>query len=301
MNQYFSRLTPFRFILYFIISLALSVGVTVPLLASGTDLLSNTALVVFVSSLGLYLGILLLVWILGLTREDRRRILRPAPARSRRHVLFAIAPFLLSLPINILYVLFLERFFPDFLEQMMEAGNLPTNFMGNPDPFSLLLLFLAVVVMAPIVEEIAFRGVFYNLLNKALPLWAAAVISSVVFGVLHGATFLQTAVIGFVLAFIYQVTGDLRMAILGHAVNNGIAFLQAVLLAQGVLQEGAQSEAILTILFVAGGVFMMILAFIYLHRNPLREVFNDRSPAYKHEIWQKYSEDPSLADSADQL
>lgn len=301
MNQYFTRLTPFRFILYFILSLVLSVVLTVPFIAGSAAAFANPALIVFLSSLGLYLGILLLIWGLGLTREDRRRISRPAPARSQRHPLFVIAPFLLSLPINILYVLFLERFFPNFLERMMEAGNLPTNFLGSPDPVSLLMLFLAVVIMAPVVEEIAFRGVFYNLLNKAMPLWAAALISSIVFGLLHGTTFLQTAVIGFVLAFIYQVTGDLKMAILGHALNNAIAFGQAVLLSRGILTEGARSEMVLSILFVAGGVFMIIASFIYLHRNPLREVFNDRSPVYKHEIWEKYSGTAIAPETPDQF
>lgn len=288
MTEYFKKIGIGKFILMFLLSIGLSVALLIPYtmiqMAEG-EILMTGSWEIFLSSLGLYLGIMIFIWGLSLTREDRQRILTPAPAHSPKRFGFYLAPFLLALPVNVIYVLFLERFFPSFLERMMEAGNLPENFMSSPDPVSLLLLFLSVVVMAPIVEEIAFRGVLYNLLNKTLPLWVSALISSVIFGILHGTTFLQTAIIGLVLAFIYQITGDLKVAIIGHAVNNAVAFGQAILLSTGVLVEGEPSEMILGGVLLVLGVVMVIASIRYLRHHSLRSIFNDRAPVYKHEIW----------------
>lgn len=159
--------------------------------------------------------------------------------------------------------------------------------MGTMEPLSLILLFLAVVVMAPIVEEIAFRGVLYNMLNKRMSLWGAAIVSSLIFGIAHGTTFLQTAVIGFVLAFIYQVTGDLKMAMLGHAVNNAFAFAQGILITQGVIVEGEASEMVFGGVILVLGTVMIYATIVYLRKNSLRSVFKDSAPVFKHEIFEQ--------------
>ena len=287
MVYYFSKLGLIKYFVFLILSFVISAVLTVPVITLTGGF--SSALLIFITSVALYVSILLLIWYISLTPSDRQLILKPAPARSQGNLLFAFAPFLWSLPINVIYVLFLERFFPDFFDKMLEATNLPQNFLNSSDPLSLILLFLAVVVFAPIVEEIAFRGVLYNLLNKRISLFPAALISSVVFGLLHGATFFQTAAIGLVLAFIYQVTGDLRMSMLGHAVNNGLAFLQGILIENRVIVSGEPSEIVFTSLLLAGGVGMIIISLVYLKNNPLRSIYKDRAPMYKHEIARQYN------------
>lgn len=287
---YFSKIGIFKFFALFLLSMVMSVLFVIPYTAWMTTngpTPNSEAIVIFLSSLGLYLGILIFIWWLSLTKTDRERILKPAPARSPGHIGFVFAPFLISLPVNIIYVLFLERFMPDFLEKMMEAGNLPENLLGTMEPISLFLLFLSVVVMAPIVEEIAFRGVLYNLLSDRMSLIAAAIVSSLIFGIMHGTTFLQTAVIGFVLAFIYQVTGDLKMAILGHAANNGVAFGQGVLLAKGIIKEGEPSASIFGSVILLFTVIMIVAIIRYLRKNSLKSIFQDSAPMFKHEIFEK--------------
>ena len=287
---YFSKIGIFKFLALFLLSMVMSVLFVIPYTAWMTTngpTPNSEAIVIFLSSLGLYLGILIFIWWLSLTKTDRERILKPAPARSPGHIGFVFAPFLISLPVNIIYVLFLERFMPDFLEKMMEAGNLPENLLGTMEPISLFLLFLSVVVMAPIVEEIAFRGVLYNLLSDRMSLIAAAIVSSLIFGIMHGTTFLQTAVIGFVLAFIYQVTGDLKMAILGHAANNGVAFGQGVLLAKGIIKEGEPSASIFGSVILLFTVIMIVAIIRYLRKNSLKSIFQDSAPMFKHEIFEK--------------
>lgn len=53
------------------------------------------------------------------------------------------------------------------------------------DPLVTVLVILAAVVLAPIGEELFFRGILFQALRRRVGLWAAATISSAVFGVVH--------------------------------------------------------------------------------------------------------------------
>lgn len=287
MVNYFSKLSLIKYFVFLILSFIVSAVIAIPII--GITGMYSSALVIFLTSAALYASMLFLIWYLSLTRQDRHLILTPAPARSQGNFLFALAPFLWSLPINIIYVLFIERFFPNFFEKMLDATNLPQNFLNSSDPLSLIFLFVSVVIFAPIVEEIAFRGVLYNLLNKWIPLFPAALISSIIFGLLHGATFFQTAAIGLVLAFVYQATGDLKMAMLGHAVNNGLALVQGILVEQGIVVAGEPSEMILSMVLLIGSLIIIIISVIYFKQNSPRSIYKDRSPMYKHELARGFS------------
>lgn len=83
------------------------------------------------------------------------------------------------------------------------------------------------IVMAPIVEEVVFRGVLFRALQDRLGMWTAAVLSSAIFAVIHVEVLLSQPValgglfaVGLVLAIAYHRTGNLLVPILGHAVFN---------------------------------------------------------------------------------
>ena len=89
----------------------------------------------------------------------------------------------------------------------------------------IMLVFGGVIV--PIAEEILFRGLLYSWLRQNLRIWPAILISSALFGVLHGeisiagATFLM----GIILAWIYEKSTSLWPAISIHIINNSIKLL----------------------------------------------------------------------------
>jgi membrane protease YdiL (CAAX protease family) len=88
---------------------------------------------------------------------------------------------------------------------------------------------LAIVVFAPVTEEIFFRGFFFAGLRSRLPFIAAALISAVLFGAVHGADVnavaaLQLSGFGFALAWLYEETGSIWPSISLHMLNNGLAF-----------------------------------------------------------------------------
>ena len=88
---------------------------------------------------------------------------------------------------------------------------------------------LLIAIAAPVAEEICFRGMLFGGLRERLPLWAAALISGAIFGLLHVTTGVSVVppliVFGFLLAFVYEKTGSIVPCILLHMLNNSVALL----------------------------------------------------------------------------
>ena len=86
-----------------------------------------------------------------------------------------------------------------------------------------LLAFTAVFV-APICEEIVFRGLFYPVMKKFSGPWVAAVCSGLIFAAAHGnlTVLLPLFILGVLLVFVYEKTGSIWTPIAVHFCFNGV-------------------------------------------------------------------------------
>ncbi|MBQ0080560.1 MAG: CPBP family intramembrane metalloprotease [Alistipes sp.] len=84
-----------------------------------------------------------------------------------------------------------------------------------------------VVVAAPVLEEILFRGIILESFINRCRTWIAILCSSIIFGVLHGLNgqACMAIVVGILFAIIYLKTKSLFSTIILHAVNNAVGFL----------------------------------------------------------------------------
>ena len=94
-----------------------------------------------------------------------------------------------------------------------------------PDGFSWSYLFgmtFVTGIVAPIAEEIAFRGVLYGWLRQRFGVPAGVAISALLFSVAHGIPALipALAVQGMVLALLYERSGSLWPPIIAHGTYN---------------------------------------------------------------------------------
>lgn len=89
-----------------------------------------------------------------------------------------------------------------------------------------LLAFTTLVVLAPLAEEVLFRGYLYGKLRKLTPAWVAVLITSLIFGVVHGQwnVGLDTFALSLVLCTLREITGSVWSSVLLHMLKNGIAF-----------------------------------------------------------------------------
>lgn len=102
--------------------------------------------------------------------------------------------------------------FYEFFSQLMEQ-------MTNNTATMIVLA----VIMAPIFEEIVFRGIIQRgLINKGMQPMTAIWISAVAFGIIHGNPwqFVGAILLGFVMGVVYEKTKSLLLPILLHAFNN---------------------------------------------------------------------------------
>lgn len=86
---------------------------------------------------------------------------------------------------------------------------------------------LSVVVCAPILEEILFRGLIFESCRERFGGGAAVLISALLFGLVHGVPvqIINAFVVGLIFGYIYLRTGSLLSVILLHVFNNGIAYI----------------------------------------------------------------------------
>ncbi len=106
-----------------------------------------------------------------------------------------------------------------------------TSFLRGVPWGELLLLAVAAVVIAPVVEELLFRGLVLQGLMLRLGFWPAALLSSAAFGLLHTGSFdaagaalvLATGVLGLGLCVLARRTGRLGPGMGVHALRNAVA------------------------------------------------------------------------------
>lgn len=94
------------------------------------------------------------------------------------------------------------------------------------DALGLTLAPFFIILLAPFLEEIFFRGFVYRILTKTWPIWFASIISALFFALFHFEfqSFIPLFILGILLNFTYQKTQSLWTAFAFHAMNNAIAF-----------------------------------------------------------------------------
>lgn len=118
---------------------------------------------------------------------------------------------------------------------------------------------LITVVLAPIVEELLFRGVIYRELQQLMPPVVAAFLSSTLFAISHG-TLVHiplTFMVGCTLCCIFSATNKLRYAIVGHMFANAIPAFFRIYVPDFMLT--------LPVLCIAVGI-VVALTFAYLSK-----------------------------------
>lgn len=109
----------------------------------------------------------------------------------------------------------LPRLFPGYSEgaEATFAGQSP------------ILLILATVILAPLAEELIFRGMVYERMKHYLGIPVSIVLTSLLFGLYHGnmIQFIYATLVGLLLAYYYEKSGSLLASIIAHMAMNALA------------------------------------------------------------------------------
>ena len=136
-------------------------------------------------------------------------------------------------------------------------------------------MIVLAVIMAPIFEEIVFRGIIQKgLINKGMNPATAIIISSVVFGLVHGNPwqFVGAVLLGCVLGFVYHKTKSLLLPILLHAFNN---LCSSILIFYGDSESFADVFRLSEWIVLGIGI-MLFAVFYYLFTRKYRVHYSEK-------------------------
>ena len=119
-----------------------------------------------------------------------------------------------------------------------EPQDLIALFTQTKSPFIVAGMLLVACVGAPLYEELLFRAGLYRYIRQKLGRTPALLISGLCFGALHAnwASFAPLAVLGMLLALVYEATGSIRVAIIAHGLFN---LNTIILLLSGLTQSNS--------------------------------------------------------------
>jgi uncharacterized protein len=173
------------------------------------------------------------------------------PPRLRR-LWTVLLPFALLLVFVIFSVIWAGLLHESTKEKLLEQ-------LGANEGTTLLLLSAALTcVVAPVCEELLFRGFIFTALRNWQGTWPAAIITGLLFGGVHVGSapvidLVPLAFLGFGLCLLYRITGSLYPCIAAHSLNNSIAYgsLESWPFWQVVVLMGASLAVIGALVLVA--------------------------------------------------
>lgn len=117
-----------------------------------------------------------------------------------------------------------------FLDIPWEPQSLLKDFIEIESRDERVRFFVMAIILAPLAEEILFRGFLYAWLKSHWPRWMALLVTAVLFGAMHQhwPVFLPLFLLGILLGFLYELTGSLWTCIGLHALFNAVTLTVAM-------------------------------------------------------------------------
>ena len=154
---------------------------------------------------------------LPLFHSVRLKVLKYSTIKSI--ILFSTGLIILSDEVDRIIQLFIPT--PEYV--------LDLNYLLKPDSFlGAILLFIAVVILAPLGEEIVFRGFLQQILEKHWKdVTRAILFTSLIFSLIHMNPywFVQIYFLGVILGFLAWKTKSIIAPLILHSLNNSMALL----------------------------------------------------------------------------
>ena len=121
-----------------------------------------------------------------------------------------------------------------FLVDMQQKQAIPFSQSMLATHWQFIMAFVVLVVLAPIVEELLYRGYLYGKLRNSFSIWLSIIITSIAFGAAHlwvgpdlplqWAVAVDTFTLSLVMCATREYTGAIWVPIMMHMAKNGIAF-----------------------------------------------------------------------------
>jgi len=152
---------------------------------------------------------------------------RLSPGRAGLTAILAIIPAWVLVTISMLLLNhWMKGFWPD-----LQGQDAAEAFRKSGDWGAKAMLALSAVVVAPLMEEIVFRGFIYGVLKRYTDGIFAALCSSLLFAIvhMHVGTMFPLAILAIAFCAAYEITGCLFVTMLMHGIFNATSLVLMIL------------------------------------------------------------------------
>lgn len=225
-RERFSRISITKgFITVFFLSIIAAIGIFIIL--SGLDLTSTWEELI-ITYIIYAIPFFLFVWVLRRAKLPITSIFKGDSATVSQ-VVMVIPLMALSIGVIWMIVIGLNLISTGAAESYVNWLNSIEMFDLGPETtlVQYILIFGGIAIVAPVVEEVIFRGIMIERLGAKYSYKHAVIISSVIFGILHVSP-IGAFIIGVVLSLVYLKIGSLMVPVLIHIANNAIATLMMI-------------------------------------------------------------------------
>ncbi len=265
-------------LVFFTLILQLVVGIIIGVIGAIFKINSSTHPVIIASMNIITFGIVIL-FAHKKTNQDWKDTFQFLPFNF--HILFPLIPCLVGFGIVLSEIDNILRFFmpsPEFINSIMSE-------ISTSGPSSILLL----CIVAPLIEEILFRGIILNgLLSRYSPI-KAILISSLLFSLLHLNPYqlFPAFAIGLLLGFLYFKVRSVLLCVIAHSVSNFqviIASIPSINIPGYSLPDSYEKVIFQPFWFDLAGLLLLFVGFWFLLKSlqsvsthAERDVASDRS------------------------
>jgi membrane protease YdiL (CAAX protease family) len=139
-----------------------------------------------------------------------------------KHMALVFPALLAYLAVSVSLTIAIGKIFSNFDTNQVQSIGFSSSLSG----VELFAVFVSLVIITPILEEIIFRGVLFRGLRKRLSFWPSAIFVSVLFAVAHAQwnVALDTFALSLALCYLVEKSGSILPSIALHSIKNGLAF-----------------------------------------------------------------------------
>ena len=207
-----------------VLLLSLIIGILAFLYVSGTDWVLDTWFILIVAGIPLYAAMLFAVWFFSVRKYSCRwQELGLRSFKTKRALILSAVVVAVGVAISTLYEMLMKHL------GMETPSALPSDFTGTWYAWAVLGFFA--IVVAPVAEEIFFRGFLFTGISRHYGYAWGALASAVLFSMAHmqPGALVPIFILGFLLAWLYMKTGSIWACIIAHFTYNCIALSSMIL------------------------------------------------------------------------
>ncbi len=200
------------------LSLIIILVVSVIMVFSGFSYQNGSAVnvvIFFVSVIVTAFWLIIVKW----RKWSVKKVFKLIPISNMKLIVWVVVCLLICSGFDIFYKYFCE-FLGVTLSQQEIIGEIKTH--ASVSIWSGVAYLLIIGVVGPITEEVLFRGVILQGLSTKIPFWAASILSTIAFSIIHVeiSIIIPVFVSGIILCYAFRKSGTLLAPIAIHCINN---------------------------------------------------------------------------------